>query len=63
MRQLNSYPQKGSDITHNKDLGAQDEVLLTEIQQFPVFVERWPQEIKAFLMKRDLKKSKPRFWG
>lgn len=45
--------QKGSDITHNKDLGAQDEVLLTEDSAVPVFVERWPQEIKAFYMKRD----------
>jgi asparaginyl-tRNA synthetase len=45
--------QKGSDITHNKDLGAQDEVLLTEDSTVPVFVERWPQEIKAFYMKRD----------
>jgi asparaginyl-tRNA synthetase len=44
---------KGSEITHGSDLGAQDEVLLTEGSPVPVFVERWPQEIKAFYMKRD----------
>ncbi|MEN6445681.1 MAG: asparagine--tRNA ligase [Candidatus Cloacimonas sp.] len=45
--------KKGSDITHNKDLGAQDEVLLTEDSPVPIFVELWPQDIKAFYMKRD----------
>jgi asparaginyl-tRNA synthetase len=44
---------KGSDITHQSDLGAQDEVLLTENSPVPIFVERWPKEIKAFYMKRD----------
>jgi asparaginyl-tRNA synthetase len=44
---------KGSEITHGSDLGAQDEVLLTEGSPVPVFVERWPKEIKAFYMKRD----------
>ncbi len=44
---------KGSEITHGSDLGAQDEVMLTEGSPVPVFVERWPKEIKAFYMKRD----------
>jgi len=44
---------KGSEITHGSDLGAQDEVLLTEGSPVPIFVERWPKEIKAFYMKRD----------
>jgi len=44
---------KGSEIEHGSDLGAQDEVLLTEGSPVPVFVERWPKEIKAFYMKRD----------
>ncbi len=44
---------KGSEITHDSDLGAQDEVMLTEGSPVPVFVERWPKEIKAFYMKRD----------
>ena len=44
---------KGSEITHQSDLGALDEVLLTEKSPVPIFVERWPKEIKAFYMKRD----------
>lgn len=44
---------KGSEITHGSDLGAQDEVLLTENSSVPVFIEKWPKEIKAFYMKRD----------
>ncbi|MDD2332648.1 MAG: asparagine--tRNA ligase [Candidatus Cloacimonetes bacterium] len=44
---------KGSEITHGSDLGAQDEVLLTEGSEVPIFIERWPKEIKAFYMKRD----------
>ncbi|HOV16187.1 MAG TPA: asparagine--tRNA ligase [Candidatus Cloacimonadota bacterium] len=48
---------KGSEITHDSDLGAQDEVLLTENSPVPIFVERWPQGIKAFYMKRDPENS------
>lgn len=44
---------KGSDIDAQSDLGAKDEVLLTENSAVPVFVEKWPKEIKAFYMKRD----------
>ncbi|MBM4404237.1 MAG: asparagine--tRNA ligase [Candidatus Cloacimonetes bacterium] len=44
---------KGSGITRHGDLGAQDEVTLTADSDVPVFVERWPKEIKAFYMKRD----------
>jgi len=44
---------QGSEIEHDSDLGAQDEVMLTEGSPVPVFIERWPKEIKAFYMKRD----------
>nr|MDK2850946.1 asparaginyl-tRNA synthetase [Candidatus Cloacimonadota bacterium] len=44
---------KGSDIDHSSDLGAQDETLITEESQVPIFIEKWPKEIKAFYMKRD----------
>jgi len=44
---------KGSTISDKDDLGAQDEVLLTENSAVPIFVEKWPKEIKAFYMKRD----------
>lgn len=44
---------KGSEIDHGSDLGAADEVLLTEGSPVPVFIEKWPKAIKAFYMKRD----------
>jgi asparaginyl-tRNA synthetase len=44
---------KGSEIDHDSDLGAQDEALITEGSPVPVFIEKWPKEIKAFYMKRD----------
>lgn len=44
---------KGSEITHGSDLGAPDELLITEGSEVPVFIEKWPKEIKAFYMKRD----------
>jgi len=43
----------GSKITHKDDLGAEDETMLTQDSDVPIFVEKWPKEIKAFYMKRD----------
>ncbi len=43
----------GSDIKADDDLGADDETLLTQDSAVPIFVEKWPAEIKAFYMKRD----------
>ncbi|MDD2211161.1 MAG: asparagine--tRNA ligase [Candidatus Cloacimonetes bacterium] len=43
---------KGSEIDHQSDLGAADEVMLTEGSAVPIFIERWPKEIKAFYMRR-----------
>lgn len=45
----------GSTITDNRDLGAEDETLLTEKMTKPLFVERYPASVKAFYMKRDPK--------
>jgi len=45
----------GSEITHEMDLGAGDEALLTQLYDTPIFIERWPTPIKAFYMKRDPK--------
>ncbi|MCB5279113.1 MAG: asparagine--tRNA ligase [Candidatus Cloacimonetes bacterium] len=42
----------GSEIDHQSDLGAADEVMLTEGSAVPIFIERWPKEIKAFYMRR-----------
>jgi asparaginyl-tRNA synthetase len=44
---------KGSKITLEDDLGAEDETILTKDSDVPIFVEKWPKAIKAFYMKRD----------
>ncbi len=45
--------EMGSDIGDNDDLGADDETMLTEKYDKPIFVEKYPAEVKAFYMKRD----------
>ena len=41
------------EITYEDDFGAQEEELITKGSDVPIFVEKWPKEIKAFYMKRD----------
>ena len=43
----------GSDIKDDDDLGGDDETLLTEKLEKPVFIEKYPAKVKAFYMKRD----------
>ncbi|MBI2633112.1 MAG: asparagine--tRNA ligase [Parcubacteria group bacterium] len=43
----------GSDIKEGDDLGADDETLLTQKYDKPIFIERYPSAIKAFYMKND----------
>ncbi len=43
----------GSDIGEMDDLGADDETLLTQQYEKPIFVEKYPTAVKAFYMKRD----------
>ncbi len=43
----------GSDIGEMDDLGADDETLLTQQYDKPIFIEKYPAAIKAFYMKRD----------
>ena len=43
----------GSDIGDRADLGADDETLITQRFDRPIFIEKYPAEIKAFYMKRD----------
>ncbi len=45
--------EMGSDIKENHDLGGDDETMLTEKYDKPIFVEKYPAEVKAFYMKRD----------
>ncbi|MBI5412554.1 asparagine--tRNA ligase [Candidatus Peregrinibacteria bacterium] len=43
----------GSDIKFGEDLGNDDEGLLTQDSDVPVFVHKWPKAIKPFYMKTD----------
>ena len=45
--------RKGSAITWGEDLGAEDEALLVEDYDRPVFVYNYPKEAKAFYMKEN----------
>ncbi len=44
---------KGSDIKDGEDLGNDDEDLIMQDYDKPLFIEKWPAKIKAFYMKRD----------
>jgi len=43
----------GSDIGERDDLGGDDETILTQQYNTPIFIEKYPAEVKAFYMKRD----------
>jgi asparaginyl-tRNA synthetase len=43
----------GSSMTEDEDFGAEDEAILTQQYDVPVFVTHYPAEVKAFYMKRD----------
>ena len=44
---------KGSSVKWGEDLGAEDEALLVESQDRPVFIYNYPKEAKAFYMKEN----------
>jgi asparaginyl-tRNA synthetase len=44
---------KGVEIDYNDDFGAEEEEKLTEDFDVPLFIEKWPKDIKSFYMKRD----------
>ena len=50
---VDELQELGSDMQHGKDFGADDEALLTKQYDKPIFVEKYPAEVKAFYMKRD----------
>lgn len=43
----------GSSIDPMSDLGAEDETIISESFDKPVFIEKYPAKVKAFYMKRD----------
>jgi len=50
---IDMLKSKGVEIDYLDDFGAPEEELITADCDVPVFVERWPKEIKSFYMKRD----------
>ncbi|MCK4339418.1 MAG: asparagine--tRNA ligase [Candidatus Cloacimonetes bacterium] len=48
---------KGLKIEYGDDMGVQEEEMITKDSDVPIFVEKWPKEIKAFYMKRDKEKD------
>jgi asparaginyl-tRNA synthetase len=45
--------EMGSAIGDLDDLGAEDETILTQKHEKPIFIEKYPTAVKAFYMKRD----------
>ncbi|MEA2095080.1 MAG: asparagine--tRNA ligase [Candidatus Cloacimonadota bacterium] len=50
---IDMLKRKGVEIDYLDDFGAPEEEMITEGSDVPIFVERWPKEIKSFYMKRD----------
>jgi len=50
---VDELQELGSKMQHGEDFGADDEALLTKQYDKPIFVEKYPAEVKAFYMKRD----------
>jgi asparaginyl-tRNA synthetase len=50
---VSTLQKKGSSITWGDDLGAEDETLLVEDYETPVFVCNYPKQAKAFYMKEN----------
>ncbi|MFA4830559.1 MAG: asparagine--tRNA ligase [Patescibacteria group bacterium] len=48
---ITELQKRGSDIKYGDDLGADDEVLLTQDSDAAVIVKNWPKNIKPFYMK------------
>ena len=50
--------KRGVDFKYGSDFGAADETAISEEFDRPVMIHRWPSEIKAFYMKRDIENDK-----
>ncbi len=55
---IKQLQKRGSKIKYGEDFGVAEEKLLMKGEKAPMFVERWPAEMKAFYMKRDPKDKK-----
>ncbi len=50
---IDMLKDKGVNIDYKDDFGAAEEEMITEDSEVPIFVDRWPKDIKSFYMKRD----------
>lgn len=50
---IEKLQELGSDIQFGEDLGNDDEATLTKDSPVPIFIEKWPKNIKPFYMKID----------
>ena len=50
---IDMLKSKGVKIGYGDDFGAAEEEMITEDSEVPIFVDRWPKDIKSFYMKRD----------
>ena len=50
--------EQGIDFSYGSDFGGTDETIISEQYNRPVMVHRWPADIKAFYMKRDIEDNK-----
>jgi len=50
---ISKLNELGSDIKFGEDLGNDDEGLLTQDSDVPIFIHKWPRAIKPFYMKVD----------
>lgn len=50
---ISMLQKKGSNIKYGEDFGAQEEEMITQDSNVPIFVEKWPKKTKAFYMKTD----------
>ncbi|MCF7907176.1 asparagine--tRNA ligase [Patescibacteria group bacterium] len=55
---IQKLQKMGSKIKFGDDFGAEDETLITADSEIPVFIEKWPEKIKAFYMKSDPQNNK-----
>jgi len=50
---IDHLKKRGVEVDYKSDFGAPEEELLTAGSEVPIFIEKWPKEIKSFYMKRD----------
>jgi asparaginyl-tRNA synthetase len=55
---IQKLQKMGSKIKFGDDFGAEDETLITADSEVPIFIEKWPEQTKAFYMKSDPQNSK-----